>query len=66
MGRKEGNGVKYHDEAHRKQRIAQRKYDRAIAKIRKEKKCSFFEAQRIHRKRRLTEELKKLEREEKK
>ena len=65
MGGKTGPKPFYHDDEHVKQRKSQRKYDRAIAKIRKEKGCGFKEAQRIHRKRKYLAGLKEIERQEK-
>ena len=64
MGGK-GTGRKpiFHDKYHVSWRKTQLTYDRAIAKIRKEKKCSYKEAQLILRKRRLEEKIKEFERE---
>lgn len=60
----QGRKTEFHDKAHRNQREWQLVYDRKIAKIRKEKGCSFKVAQRILRKRKLLEKLEQVEREE--
>jgi hypothetical protein len=60
-GKGSGRKVEFNDEQHKKVREWQLQYDRAIAKIRKNHKCSFQEAQLILRKRTLEEELKKLQ-----
>lgn len=51
MGRKRrGRPIEYDDAMHKGQRGYQLKYDRTIAAIRKQHKCSFKEAQRLLRK----------------
>ena len=63
-GKGSGRKTKFHDAYHIGQRKYQLKYDQTIWTIKKERKCSYKEAQLILRKRRLEEKLKQFEREE--
>jgi len=60
-GKGSGRKREFHDDYHRLVRKHQIIYDRKIARIRKERKCSFKEAQEIRKQRRLEEKTKKFE-----